>query len=117
MGKRQAAENERKRFEEKKRLEEEKRLKRERENASKKREVKKRLEETKRQLGDFVPQVSHDLLVLLESGFVPVTLTLDDGVADGEAFEVIFVQCTVAVNVVHVPDDELDTVIPRVSHF
>ena len=42
---------------------------------------------------------------------------LDDGVADGQAFKIRFVQGTVSVNVVHVPDDELYAVIPRVSHF
>jgi len=68
------------------------------------------------QLCDLVPQVSHDLLVLLESGLVPVTFAFDDGVANGQAFEVVLVQETIVVNVVHVPDDELDAVVPRVSH-
>merc|ERR1739847_250231 len=68
------------------------------------------------QLSNFVPQVSHDLLVLFESSLIPVTLALDDGVADGQAFKIAFVQGTVSVNVVHVPDDELYAVIPRVSH-
>merc|ERR1712168_207324 len=68
------------------------------------------------QLSNFIPQVSHDLLVLLESSLVPVTLALDDGVANSQAFKIVFVQRTIAVDVVHVPDDELDTVIPRVSH-
>merc|ERR1712203_1301434 len=68
------------------------------------------------QLSDFIPQVSHDLLVLFEGGLVPVTLALDDGVADGQALEVVFVQRAIAVNVVHVPHEELDAVIPRVSH-
>ena len=68
------------------------------------------------QLSNLVPQVSHDLLVLLESGIVPLTLALNDGVANGQAFEVVLVQGAVAVNVVHVPHDELDAVIPGVSY-
>merc|ERR1712088_674411 len=64
------------------------------------------------QLGNLVPQVSHDLLVLLECAFIPVTFAFDDGVANSQAFEVILIQETVVVNVVHVPDDELDAVIP-----
>merc|ERR1711874_247685 len=69
------------------------------------------------QLSDLVPQVSHDLLVLLESGLIPLALAFNDGVTNGQAFEVVLVQCTIAVNVVHVPDDELDAVVPRVSHY
>jgi len=69
------------------------------------------------QLCDLVPQVSHDLLVLLESGLIPVTFAFNDGVANGQAFEVVLVQETIVVNVVHVPDDEFDSVVPRVSHY
>merc|ERR1712001_178610 len=68
------------------------------------------------QFSDLVPQVSHDLLVLLEGGIVPLALALDDGVANSQAFEVVLVQEAVVVNVVHIPDDELDAVVPRVSH-
>jgi len=64
------------------------------------------------QFGNLVPQVSHDLLVLLECAFIPVTFAFNDGVANGQAFEVVLIQRTVAVDVVHVPDDELDAVIP-----
>merc|ERR1712001_167067 len=68
------------------------------------------------QFSDLVPQVSHDLLVLLEGGVVPLAFALNDGVANGQAFEVVLVQEAVVVNVVHIPDDELDAVVPRVSH-
>merc|ERR1712186_276940 len=68
------------------------------------------------QFSDLGPQVSHDLLVFLEHGFIPVTLAFNDGVADSQAFEITFVQCSVAVNVIHIPDDEFDAVIPRISH-
>jgi len=64
------------------------------------------------QLGDLVPQVLHDFLVLLELGIIPFALALNDGVADGQAFEVVPVQDAVVVNVVHVPDDEFDAVVP-----
>ena len=69
------------------------------------------------QFSDFVPQISHDLLVLLEGSVIPLALALNHGVPDGQTFKVILVQSTIAINVVHVPDDEFDTVVPRVSHF
>jgi len=64
------------------------------------------------QIGNLVPQVSHDLLVFLECGFIPVAFAFNDGVANGQAFEIVLIQETVVVDVVHVPDDELDSVIP-----
>merc|ERR1712110_118690 len=51
------------------------------------------------QIGNLVPQVSHDLLVFLECGF-------NDGVANGQAFEIVLIQETIVVDVIHVPDDE-----------
>lgn len=63
-------------------------------------------------IGNLVPQVPHDLLVLLELGVLPFSLSFDDGVADGQALEVVPVQDAVVVNVVHVPDDEFDAVVP-----
>lgn len=68
------------------------------------------------QIGDFVPEVGHDFCVLLVGGVDPVTLALDDGVPDGQALEVVLVEEAVVVDVVHVADDELDTVVPAVSH-
>ena len=68
------------------------------------------------QIGNLVPQVSHDLLVFLECGFIPVAFAFNDGVANGQAFEIVLIQETVVVDVVHVPDDELDSVIPWVCH-
>merc|ERR1712112_35005 len=65
------------------------------------------------QLSNFVPQVSHDLLVLFEGSLVPVTLALDDSITNSQTFKIVLVQRTVAIDVVHVPDDELDAVIPR----
>jgi len=64
------------------------------------------------QIGDLVPQVLHDFLVLLELGVIPFTFSFDDCVANGQTFEVVLVQETVVVNVVHVPDDEFDAVVP-----
>ena len=64
------------------------------------------------QIGDLVPEVLHDFLVLLEDGLVPFTFAFDDCVANGQTFKVVLVQETVVVNVVHVPDDELDAVVP-----
>jgi hypothetical protein len=63
-------------------------------------------------IGDLVPEVLHDLLVLLEGGIVEVAFSFDDCVPDSQTFEVVLVQETVVVNVVHVPDDELDAVVP-----
>ena len=63
-------------------------------------------------IGNLVPQVPHHLLVLLELGVFPFSLSFDDGVADGQALEVVPVQDAVVVNVVHVPDDEFDAVVP-----
>ena len=68
------------------------------------------------QLGDLVPQVGHDLLVLLVPVFAPLALALNDGVPHGEALEVVLVEEAVVVNVVHEADHELDAVIPGVSH-
>jgi len=64
------------------------------------------------QISDLVPQVLHDLLVLLELGVIPFAFAFDDCVANGQTFEVVLVQETVVVNVVHVPDDEFDAVVP-----
>jgi len=64
------------------------------------------------QVCDLVPQVLHDVLVLLEAGLIPLAFSLDDCVANGQTFEVVLVQEAVVVNVVHVPDDELDAVVP-----
>lgn len=66
---------------------------------------------------NFSPEVGHDLLVFLEDILAPLSLGLNDGVANGQALEVVLVQEAVVVNVVHVPDDELDTVIPAVCHL
>ena len=68
------------------------------------------------ELCDLVPEVCHDLLVLGELGVVPLALALDDGVAHGQALEVVLVQEPVVVDVVHVAHDELDAVVPTVSH-
>jgi len=66
---------------------------------------------------DFVPEVGHDLLVLGVVLVAEVATALDEAVAEGEALEVVLVQVAIVVNVVHEPDDELDAVIPGVSHF
>ena len=68
------------------------------------------------QLGNLIPQVGHDLLVLLEDVLAPLALGLDDSVADSQALEVVLVQEPVVVDVVHVAHDELDAVVPTVSH-
>jgi len=68
------------------------------------------------QFGDLIPQVCHDLLVLLEDVLTPLSLGLDDGVADSQALEVVLVQEPVVVDVVHIAHDELDAVVPTVSH-
>jgi len=64
------------------------------------------------EISNLVPQVLHDFLVLLELGIIPFTFSFDDCVANGQTFEVVLVQETVVVNVVHVPDDEFDAVVP-----
>ena len=68
------------------------------------------------QFGDLVPEVEHDLGVLLVHGLGPVTLVLDDGVSHGQALEVVFIEEAVVVDVVHVADDKLDAVVPRIGH-
>merc|ERR1712088_901962 len=52
------------------------------------------------QIGNLVPQVSHDLLVFLECGFIPVAFAFNDGVANGQAFEIVLIQETIVVDVV-----------------
>ncbi len=70
-----------------------------------------------RQLCDLVPQILHDLLVCLELRVVPLALGLDDRVPHRQALKVVLVQEAVVVDVVHVAHDELDAVVPRVSHL
>jgi len=69
------------------------------------------------EVGDLVPEVVHDGLVLGVVALIPHTTALDQGVAQGKALEVILVEVAIVVNVVHVPDHKLHTVIPGVSHF
>ena len=69
------------------------------------------------ELCDLVPEVCHDLLVLGELGVVPLALALDDGVAHGQALEVVLVQEAVVIDVVHEPHHELHPVVPAVGHF
>lgn len=69
------------------------------------------------QFCDLAPEVGHDFLILLVDIFAPLSLGLNDGVPNSQAFKVVFVEETVVVDVVHVADYELDTVIPAVCHF
>jgi len=69
------------------------------------------------ELGNLLPQVAHDSLVLAEGFHAEFAVALDQGGADSQALKVVLVKETIVVNVVHVPDDVLDAVIPGVSHF
>merc|ERR1719430_2137856 len=68
-------------------------------------------------LSNLLPQVDHHCLVLLILDGIPVTLPLHDGVPYGKALKVILVQNSITVIVVHVPDNELDSVAPTVGHL
>jgi len=69
------------------------------------------------ELSNLVPEIGHDLLVGSEGLGGELAVSLDQGDADGKAIEVVLVEEAIVVDVVHVPDDVLDTVIPAVSHF
>ena len=69
-----------------------------------------------REIGDLVPEVGHDLGVLLVGLLAPLALALDDRVLDGEALEVVLVQEAVVVDVVHVAHHKLDAVLPGEGH-
>ena len=68
------------------------------------------------QLRDLVPEIPHDLAVLLVPLVAPLPLGLDHRVADGQALKVVAVEEPVVVDVVHEADDELDAVLPAVRH-
>jgi len=72
------------------------------------------------EIGEFsnlFPEGVHDFFVAGEQSGVPFAFALDEGNADSQAVEVVLVQEAVVIKIVHVPDDELDTVFPGVSHF
>lgn len=66
---------------------------------------------------DLIPQSLHDGLVLVQASWVNGALALDDGGTQSHALEIVVVQEAIVVNIVHVTDDEFDTLIPRVTHF
>ena len=68
------------------------------------------------ELSDLIPEVTHDFQVSGVGFVAEETASFNEGGAEGQAHEVILVKVAVVVNVVHVPDDELDAVIPGVSH-
>lgn len=69
------------------------------------------------ELSNLIPEIVHDLGVGGVGGIFEHATSLDEGGAKGKADEVILVKVAIVINVVHVPDDEFDTVVPGVSHF
>lgn len=67
--------------------------------------------------GDLIPQSLHDGPVLIQASWVDGALAFDDGGTKCHALEIVVVQEAIVVNVVHVADDEFDTLFPWVTHF
>lgn len=66
---------------------------------------------------DLIPQSLHDGAVFVQASWVDGALAFDDGGTQSHALEVVVIQEAIVVNVVHVADDEFNTLFPWVTHF